>query len=228
VGPDVRQLNRDLAALGDADVDPASDWFGWATAAGVEKLQARLGAVPTGVLALGRFVFLPTAARVTTVPAALGGPASGVVLTATSTTRQVAVALDAGLQAQVRRGDRVTITLPDGRTTPGRVAGVGRVATAGANGATVPVRIAPARPADVRRLDQAPVEVAITDRTVRGALAVPVSALVARAGGRYAVEVVRPRRLVGVTLGLFDDVRGLAQVTGAGLAAGQRVVVPAS
>jgi hypothetical protein len=36
------------------------------------------------------------------------------------------------------------------------------------------------------------------------------------------------RRLVAVTLGLFDDAAGLVQVTGAGLAAGQRVVVPAS
>jgi hypothetical protein len=33
---------------------------------------------------------------------------------------------------------------------------------------------------------------------------------------------------VAVGLGLFDDARGLVQVTGAGLAAGQRVVVPAS
>ena len=34
--------------------------------------------------------------------------------------------------------------------------------------------------------------------------------------------------LVGVTLGLFDDDAGLVQVTGTGLAAGQRVVVPSS
>jgi hypothetical protein len=33
---------------------------------------------------------------------------------------------------------------------------------------------------------------------------------------------------VPVTLGLFDDTAGLVQVTGAGIQAGQRVVVPAS
>jgi hypothetical protein len=33
---------------------------------------------------------------------------------------------------------------------------------------------------------------------------------------------------VPVTLGLFDDAEGLVQVTGPALAAGQRVVVPAS
>jgi hypothetical protein len=35
------------------------------------------------------------------------------------------------------------------------------------------------------------------------------------------------RHLVPVTLGLFDNADGLVQVIGSGLAAGQRVVVPA-
>jgi hypothetical protein len=53
---------------------------------------------------------------------------------------------------------------------------------------------------------------------------------VARPGG-YAVEVVGTgggHRLERVTPGLFDDAAGLVQVTGPRLAAGQRVVVPAS
>ena len=57
----------------------------------------------------------------------------------------------------------------------------------------------------------------------------PVDALLAQAGGGYAVEVVGAdgiHRLVPVTLGLFDDADGLVQVTGTGLAAGQQVVVP--
>jgi hypothetical protein len=37
----------------------------------------------------------------------------------------------------------------------------------------------------------------------------------------------RIHRLVPVSLGLFDDADGLVQVTGSGLAVGQRVVVPA-
>lgn len=232
VGKDVWELNRDLVALGYARrADLALDAFGWATTAGVERLQAHLGVERTGVLVLGQVVFLSTAARVTGVRATLGGPASGVVLTATSTVREVAVDLDAGLQSAVRRGDRVTITLPDGDTTPGRVSSVGTVATRRSSGATVPLRIVPTRPADVRRLDQAPVEVAITSHTVHEALVVPVNALIALTGGRYALEVVDAdgaRRLVHVALGLFDDVRGQVQVTGPGPAAGQRVVVPAA
>jgi hypothetical protein len=66
---------------------------------------------------------------------------------------------------------------------------------------------------------------------VRDALAVPVNALLALAGGGYAVEIADgdgSRHLVPVTPGLFDDATGLVQVTGSGLSAGQRVVVPAS
>jgi hypothetical protein len=71
--------------------------------------------------------------------------------------------------------------------------------------------------------------VAITDQTVRNVLAVPVYALLARSGGGYAVEAVAgdgTHHLVRVTPGLFDDAAGMVQVSGPGLAAGQRVVVP--
>jgi hypothetical protein len=65
---------------------------------------------------------------------------------------------------------------------------------------------------------------------VTNALVVPVDALLAQSGGGYAVEVVDSdgiHRLEDVSLGLFDDVDGLVQVTGSGLVAGQRIVVPA-
>jgi hypothetical protein len=58
---------------------------------------------------------------------------------------------------------------------------------------------------------------------------VPVTALLARSGGGYAVEVVGTgaiNHLVPVSLGLFDDADGLVQVTASALAAGQEVVVP--
>jgi hypothetical protein len=60
---------------------------------------------------------------------------------------------------------------------------------------------------------------------------VPVNALLALAGGGYAVEIVDAagvHRLVPVSLGLFDDGQGLVQVSGSRLRAGQRIVVPAS
>jgi hypothetical protein len=238
-GTDVAQLNHDLVALGyvdSSDVDSAWDEFNWATKAGIEKLQDHLGVDQTGELSLGQVVFLPTAARVTSLSAQPGGPAGGAVLTATSTTRQISVNLDAGLQSQVHKDDQVSITLPDNNTTPGVVSSVGTVATtppsSGSNSTpTIPVQITPTRPADTGSLDQAPVQVAITTATVHHVLVVPVNALLALSGGGYVVEVAAAdgtHRLVSVSVGLIDDAAGLVQVTGSGLAAGQHVVVPAS
>jgi hypothetical protein len=242
-GKDVAQLNHDLVTLGyvrRSDIDPAWDQFNWATRAGVEKLQEHLGVDQSGRLDLGEVVFLPTAARVTTLQASLGGPATGPVLQATSTTPTVSVALSADLQSEVKAGDQVTITLPDGSTTPGTVTSVGKVATApsnnpgggaGSSTPTVPVTIQPTNPTATGSLDQAPVQVVITTTTVHDALAVPVYALLALAGGGYAVEVANPdgtRHLVPVSPGLFDDATGLVQVTESGLTAGQHIVVPAS
>jgi hypothetical protein len=184
-------------------------------------------------------VFLPTAARVVTLQATLGAPASGPVLEASSTAPTVSVALNADLQSQVKAGDQVTITLPDGSTTAGTVTSVGNVATAPSDNPgggdrsapTVPVTVQPTDPGKISGLDQAPVLVSITTDAVQDALAVPVYALLALAGGGYAVEVVDPdgaHKLVAVSPGLFDDVTGLVQVTGSGLSAGQHVVVPAS
>jgi hypothetical protein len=242
-GADVAQLNHDLVALGYArrtDVDLSGNEFGWATTAGIQKLQHHLGVAQTGELGLGAVVFLPTAARVTARQATLGGAAGGRVLSATSTQRTVRVALEAALQSEVKTGDRVTITVPDGTTTPGTVTSVGTVATASSNsdgstgggadsGPTVPVTIRPSHLTTAGSLDQALVQVAITDQTVRNVLSVPVTALVALAGGAYAVEMVAAddtHRLVPITPGLFDDAAGMVQVSGPGLAAGQRVVVP--
>ena len=71
-------------------------------------------------------------------------------------------------------------------------------------------------------------QVGITTASVPNALVVPVTALLARSGGGYAVEVVDAgarNHLVPVSLGLFDDAEGLVQVSGSGLAAAQEVVV---
>ena len=232
-GDDVRQLNRALVALGcagDTGLPATSDEFTWATRAAVERLQDHLGVPATGHLDLGQLVFLPGAIRVTAVPGPLGGAAGGPVLKATSTTRVVGVDLDAAQRAQVEVGDPVTITMPDNRTVPGTVTSVGTVATAASSGGSPTVHIGITPSAGTGDLDQAPVQLAITTATVANVLVVPVNALLALAGGGYAVEVVSAggRRLLPVTLGLFDDDAGLVQVTGAGLAAGQHVVVPAS
>jgi hypothetical protein len=262
-GPDVAELNADLVALGYAtssQLSPTSASFGSATITALQKLQAAMGVTRTGTLALGQAVFEPGALRVASLSAQLGGRArpGQTVMQATLTIRQVQVALDASQQTDVAVGNKVTVTLPNNRTTPGVVSSVGAVATCpsspgsggsssssaatgtdtcysgGSGSSTTPtltVEVTPSDPVATGKWDQAPVQVGITTASVRNALVVPVIALLAQSGGGYAVEVVgagASNHLVPVSLGLFDDADGLVQVTGSGLAAGQKVVVPAT
>jgi hypothetical protein len=234
-GPDVRELNRNLVALGYATraaLDPSSDYFSIETAYALERLQAKLDVDQTGALSQGRAVFLPGPLRITKVTATLGTSAGSgsPVAQATSTRRQVLVKLDAAEQSSVKARDRVTITLPNNQTTSGVVTSVGTVASSSASRTTIPVDIRPLNARVTGSLDQAPVQVQITTASVRNALVVPVDALLALAGGGYAVETVvahRVHRLVAVTPGLFDDADGLVQVSGS-LSAGERLVVPAT
>ena len=237
-GADVSQLNHDLVALGDAgraEVAAAGwDYYSPETAYGVQRLQEHRGVSwPPGSMSLGQVVFEPDAIRVARVTGMLGGPVSGPVLRVTSNRQVVLIQLEVSQESQVKAGDMVTVVLPDGTTTPGVVSSVSPVATtaSGQNGAvtTIPVTVRLTDPAAAGTLDRAPVTVNITTATARDALAVPVTALLARPGG-YVVEVVSPagtRRYVPVTPGIFDDHAGMVQVTG-NLTPGQRVVVAAS
>jgi multidrug efflux pump subunit AcrA (membrane-fusion protein) len=238
-GADVSQLNHDLVALGDAagsEISAAGwDYFSPETAYGVQRLQEHLGvSAPLASLPLGQLVFEPQALRVATVTGSLGGPASGPVLTTTSDRHVVTIPLDVSQESLVKAGDRVTVTLPDGTTAPGRVSAVGTVAVTSESGGnattTISVQVKLSDPKAAGSLDQAPVTVNITTATVRDALAVPVTALLAQSTGGYAVEVVGPRntrRYVQVRPGISDDASGLVQVSGV-LVPGQRVVVARS
>ena len=157
------------------------------------------------------------------------GPGAPVMETS-STRRIVSVKLDARRQTLVAVGQSVTVTLPDGRTLRGRIAEVGKVATAsGGEDAepTIDVTITLAAGARAGTLDQAPVDVGIAREIRRNVLTVPVSALLALAGGGYAVEVVQPdgtTRLVAVDPGLYAN--GLVEIEGKGVREGLKVVVP--
>ena len=240
-GPDVTQLNHDLVDLGYAGradiVALGWDYYSWETAYGVQQIEEHLGvSFPPGSLSLGQVVFKPEALRVSQVTGSLGGPASGPVLTATSDRHVVTIPLDASEQSEVKAGNAVSITLPDGTTTPGVISSVGTVATTTSGPGqspttTIPVQVKLTHPGAAGTLDQAPVTVNLTTGSSPGpVLAVPVTALVAQSPGGYDVEVAGPgntRRWVPVQVGIFDDTDGLVQVTG-NLTPGQQVVVPAS
>jgi hypothetical protein len=246
-GRDVRELNAALVRLGyatPAALGPRSAWdyFSSETAYALEQFQAQLGIThPTGSLSLGQAVFLPSAVKITAwatdiVPGVTAAPGTA-LMTATSDFPVVTIALDTSQQAEIRAGDTVSVTLPSGTTTPGVVTSVGTVATTNATtgATTITVLVALKHPARARHLSSAPVTVSIVTGTVRNALVVPVTALLAQpakgqAGLGYAVEVTGGaggHHLVPVSIGLIDNATGLAQVTSSRLAVGQRVVVPA-
>jgi peptidoglycan hydrolase-like protein with peptidoglycan-binding domain len=239
VGNDVRQLNQNLHALGydaGAGIDPNGNQFTWRTQQALKALQHDKGFAVTGALAIGDVVFLPDSVRIAKVIGQLGGPAQpgAQLLDATSDTPEVQVDLAPSQQGQVRPGYVAQITLPGNKSVTGKVDRLGRVAQVppGQNNnpgsATIPAYISLDDPEKARGLDKAPVQVEITTEGVQSALSVPVTAIVGKSGGGFAVEVVRTggrRELVAVELGLFDTTAGRVEVKG-DLREGDRVVVP--
>jgi peptidoglycan hydrolase-like protein with peptidoglycan-binding domain len=233
-GPDIRQLEQNLAALGyDPDHQMTIDnHYTAATAAAVKRWQKARGLDQTGTFTTSMpVVFLPWAVRVNALSASVGGQAApgGPAYTVTSNRHQVSVDLDVSQQSYVKQGDRVEVVLPNGRRVKGRISEVGRVAETSGDPpnqtTTVPVTITLDNPKAGGRLDQAPVEVYVTTETRKGVLAVPVSALLALKEGGYAVETVDAagrHQLVAVHLGVFSN--GMVEVSGSGLRAGTKVV----
>ena len=137
------------------------------------------------------------------------------MLTATSATPVVNVALPADAEPLVHPGQPVTITLPACGSTPGRVLRVDQgappaqgqsgqgspagssVGSSGASqppaAATVTVVVGLADPSVAAGLDQAAVQVAIATQTQRDTLAAPISALLAKPGGGFQVTAIRGR-----------------------------------
>ncbi|MFC6084020.1 peptidoglycan-binding protein [Sphaerisporangium aureirubrum] len=215
-GRDVRLVERNLWALGYRGFT-VDGRFTPATSAAVRVWQRKLHLPRTGVVEPSSVVVARGTVRVAVVSAHLGDPSSGPVLSYSGTTRVVTVALDVALQELAVRGSAAEITLPAGRIVRGRVTRVGRVASVAQQGgpATIAVTVAIRDQKALGRLDQAPVVVGLRGASAENVLTVPVTALLARPGGGYAVRVAG--REVPVELGLFADgrveVRGVTEGT---------------
>jgi peptidoglycan hydrolase-like protein with peptidoglycan-binding domain len=168
-----------------------------------------------------------------------GGAGAGEVALATTSTQQIVQLKVKPEQQQLARpGERVTVLLPGGGQAPGHVSEVGTVASeAGSAGgepkgnsgesgeSTIPVTIALNH--HVAHLDEAPVSVELVKGVRRNVLTVPATALIATAGGSYAVEALAStpngrRVTVPVTPGMFAG--GYVQVEGAGVREGLTVI----
>jgi hypothetical protein len=238
-GADVAVVKANLVALGHGAGGGAADEFTAGTVEAVKRWQRANRQPDTGVVDAGDVVVLSGPVRVATVKTQLAGSADGELMSVTSTTRAVTVPVPAGELDSLKPGDPATVALPTGAQTAGKVATISDTAsTGGTDGRTggpdqtgggrddqskITVTVALDDPAKAGA--SGPVQVQFVAATRKGVLAVPLTALVALSEGGYAVEVRTGanRSLVAVKTGLFA--KGLVEVSGPGLDAGQQVVV---
>jgi peptidoglycan hydrolase-like protein with peptidoglycan-binding domain len=218
-GPDVRQLQAYLIAghFAGGLLTAPTGVYDLATADAVERWQAARGLTVTGWIPLGQVVFLPTAILIGGLSVAAGEAAAGGQRPYQVTTgqRTVTVPVNPNLPP-VSVGEAVSVILPSQASVPGKITAVG----------PSQLTVTPFRQAATGRQVNVQVQVALAVQSARDVLAVPVSALLALAGGGYGLEVVAPsgaRHLVGVTAGLFAS--GQVQVSGPDVTAGTKVVV---
>ncbi len=232
-GSDVRQLEANLVLAGfDSDDLEVDEEFDEATTTAVEEWQADLGVEETGVVDLGRVIFIPRELRIADVLVDVGaavGPGTPILATS-ARNQEVQLLLDADRQDLLDVGDPVGLELPDESTTTGvvfEISDVVQTIVEATNTRRVfEVRIRLDDPSAAAGLDEAPVDVDIVSEEASDVLVVPVNALLALAEGGYAIEVVEPggdSRFVQVEIGKFAD--GLVAVTGA-ISEGDQVLVP--
>src|SRR5258708_461218 len=187
-GPDITELQANLIALGDATglLSAPTGQFDVLTDDAVQRWQAAVGYQVTGQIAVGQIIFLPAVVRVGALNVAPGQNASPgeAPYQVTTTRRTVTVPVNPDLPP-VAPGQDVSIILPSNATTPGKITAVGPAPPgAGApgsgspqSGASTVLTVAPGRPPETGTGTAVPVQVSLTVQSVRGVLAVPVSAL---------------------------------------------------
>jgi hypothetical protein len=172
-----------------------------------------------------------------------GGGTATALLQTSSTQLVATVDLDASKQSEAKVGEKVTVEMPAGSTVNGKITAVSPVAQSsssngngngngnngnGNNGngnsgtSTIPVTITLSGHQTGAGLDQAAVSVNFAQAKANNVLSVPVTALLAVAGGGYAVQgAAAPHSLIPVTTGLFAA--GYVQISGSGIYPGLAV-----
>jgi len=229
-GNDVRQLERNLRALGYTGFE-VDDEFTEFTARAVKRWQRDHHLKRTGRLETGRVLFAPGPVRVGKADRHPGDQAQpgSPVMTLTGTRLSVSAEVKLSRQHLLRKGTQVTVVMPDGTRAPGKVTSVGTVVDQDkkeGSEPTVTVRITLTGSGRTAGFSYAPVQIeAVSDRR-RGVLSVPVAALLGLGGGGYGVQVVTGDHsdVVRVETGLFAG--GQVEVTGPGLRPGTTVGMP--
>lgn len=233
-GPDVRQLEQNLKALGYDDLTVDEHYTEW-TADAVSAWQADRELPESGRIDLGDVVIASGAIRIGALSGTVGAGGGGPVLSYTGTTQSVSVPLEVTDESLAKKGGKVTVTMPNGDRVDGTITEIGAVAHAvesdeptsdSGSTATIDLTVALDNPKDAAGLDQAPVDVELVSAERKNVLTVPVSALLALSEGGYGVEVVEGNssKIVAVETGMFAN--GNVEVSGGGLKVGTKVGVP--
>lgn len=227
-GPDVKQLEENLKALGFGGFGAPDEKFTAATAAALKKWQKSLGLEQTGTFGQGDVVLAPGPIRISATTAQAGSPAGSEVLKYTGTDKVVTAKLDPKKQSLAQVGSKVGLDISGGKPTEGTITKIGTSADKDPNNPNAKPQIEVVIKLDDQAaagpLDSTPVSVHFTKGKRENVLAVPVGSLLALAEGGYAVEVDEggKRRLVAVETGLFSG--GKVEIRGEGLRAGMKVV----
>jgi len=235
-GVDVQQLEDNLRALGYGAGLTVDQHFSSATYWAIRRWQKDSGLSVTGTIPLGQVVFVAGTVRVAGSDQRTGasvGPGA-TVERGTSEQRAITVQVSADVLSRIKVGDSVVATLPDGSLKPGTITVVGAVSQQqqqnnGGSGGQPTASVVITLTGDIGNvLEDAQVQVGITIEAHHDVLAVPIPALRALPHAEYEVLVsdAAQNRHVTVKVGIFDQVAGLVEVSGSGLAAGQRVAVP--
>jgi hypothetical protein len=225
-GVDVRQLEKNLAALG-YDGFTVDEEYTSFTAEAVRAWQKDIAAAQTGTVARGDVVFVPGGRQVDTLRVEIGDAAApgAPVLDATGSDQVVSLDVDIDDRDMFDVDTKVTVVLPDGGKVRGTVATTEVVDVASESGGGVEAGTAESE--SIARVEvtldrqvsddlvgaSVDVIVAIDKRT--DVLLVPVNALLALAEGGYGLEVVGndgTTSIVAVDTGLFGG--GKVQVEG--------------
>jgi peptidoglycan hydrolase-like protein with peptidoglycan-binding domain len=223
-GPDVKQVEENLVALGHTGFGTPDEKYTNATATAVKQWQKANGLDRTGGIAPGDVVVEPAPIRVASVTAQLGAPATADLMKVSGTDRVVTAEIDKGKQRFAKVGAKVDLTIADGAPTTGTVTAVtpGTEPTNPGEKPKLILTVALDDPASAADQDAVAATILFTLDKRQGVLIVPVGALLALAEGGYAVEKADGGTLIPVKTGLFA--KGRVEVTGAGLTEGARVV----
>ena len=234
-GSDVQQLQSALQAMGYFSLEPDGT-FGWWTTKAIKAWQKDVGLEQNGTLPLGRIVFATDDLRVGSIKSRVGDRAAsdGELYDVTSTAQVVEVNIKLADQQLGVVGNKVTLHLPGAVDTTGTITSVGTPTEKSGSGENkdskervIPVTVVPDDPSVTSNFQEVSVTVGLPSEKRENVLSVPVGALVALSPEQFGVEVVQDDNTttrIPVTTGLFAA--GRVEISGEGLAEGQRVVVP--